>query len=86
VNISHKMYLRNKLSAICMSDTDIVASYLMKITELRDQLAAIGVKVEDEELVPIALNGFSTSWKPFVQGICAREKLPTFEKLWDDFV
>jgi hypothetical protein len=49
-------------------------------------LAAIGVKVEDEELVPIALNGFSASWKPFVQGICACEKLPTFEKLWDDFV
>jgi hypothetical protein len=66
VNISRKMHLRNKLFAICMSDIDFVASYLMKIIELRDQLAAIGVKVEDEELVPIALNGFSPSWKPFV--------------------
>jgi hypothetical protein len=39
-----------------MSDTDSMASYLMKITKLRDQLAAIGVKVEDEELVPVVLN------------------------------
>jgi hypothetical protein len=43
-----------------------MASYLMKIIELRDQLVSIGVKVEDEELVPIALNGFSPFWKPFV--------------------
>jgi hypothetical protein len=39
-----------------------------------------------KELVPIALNGFASSWKPFVQGVCAHENLPTFDKLWDDFV
>jgi hypothetical protein len=63
-----------------------MVSYLPRITKLKDQLAAIGTKVEDEELVPIALNGFASSWKPFVQGVCAHEKLPTFDKLWDDFV
>jgi hypothetical protein len=35
----------------------------MKIIELRDQLFAIDMKVEDEELVPIALNVFSLAWK-----------------------
>jgi hypothetical protein len=43
-----------------MSDIDMVASYLMKIVELRDQLAAIKMKIEDVELVPIALNRLAT--------------------------
>lgn len=68
------MLLKNKLTATHMSDTDTVASYLIKIIELRDQCAAIGMKVEDEELVPIALNGFSTPWESFVQYVFAREK------------
>ena len=58
----------------------------MKINELHDQLAAIGEEIKGEELVPIALNGFSSSWQPFVHGVCARKKLHCFERLWDDFI
>jgi hypothetical protein len=54
-----------------MSKTNTIASYLMKITKLHDQLAAVGEEVKSEELVPIALNGFSSSWQPFVWGVCA---------------
>jgi hypothetical protein len=49
-----------------MSDTDSMANYLMKLIELRYQLDSIGVKVGDEELVPISLNGYYPSSKPFV--------------------
>ena len=34
----------------------------------------------------MALNGFPTSWEPFVKGICACEHLPNFERLWDDCI
>jgi hypothetical protein len=34
--------------------------------------------------VNVALNGFLRSWEPFVLGICAREKLPPFDRLWID--
>jgi len=34
VNISHKILLKNKLTATCMNDTERVASDLMKIIEL----------------------------------------------------
>jgi hypothetical protein len=54
-----------------MSKIDTIANYLMKITKLRDQLATVGEEVKSEELVPIALNGFSSSWQPFVKGVCA---------------
>jgi len=56
VNINRKFLLKNELTMTQVSDTNIVASYLMKITELSNQFNAIGVKVEDDELVPIAIN------------------------------
>jgi hypothetical protein len=49
-----------------MSKSDTVASYLMRITQIRDQLVAIGEVVDDIELVNVALNGFPGSWEPFV--------------------
>ena len=58
----------------------------MKISQLRDHLAAIEDPVNDKELVTITLNGLPTSWEPFIQGVCARDKLPSFDKLWADCV
>jgi hypothetical protein len=46
----------------------------------------VGETVSDTSLVNTTLNGFSKSWEPFVKGICAREKLSSFEKLWVDFI
>ena len=69
-----------------MTRTDIVISYLTRVSQVRDELGAVGEKVEDNELVRIALNGFSKSWDSFVRGIVARENLPDWERLWDDFV
>jgi hypothetical protein len=53
----------------------------MKIMQIHDQLAAIGEKVVDLDLVNMALNGFPTSWEPFVKGICAHENLLDFQRL-----
>jgi len=46
----------------------------------------VGETVLDAELVNVALNGFSKAWEPFIMGICAREKLPKWERLWDDCI
>jgi hypothetical protein len=67
--MSRRMLLKNKLTSTCMSKIDTVASYLMKITELRDQLATVGDKVEENELVWISLNGFGPSWHHFVHSV-----------------
>jgi hypothetical protein len=73
-NLNRKMVLRNKLRSIQMSRSDNVTSYFMRITQTRDQLAAIGEKVDEAELVNVALNGFTKSWEPFVKGIlCSGE-------------
>jgi hypothetical protein len=85
-NMSQKMILRTKIRKCRMTNSDNVTSYLMRITQIRDQLAAIGEAVLDAELVNVALNGFIKSWGPFIMGICAREKLPKCERLWDDCI
>lgn len=68
------MFLKNKLSINCMSKTNIMTSYIMKIAKLRDQLVAVGDTIEDNELVQISLNGFRPSWHNFVPSICGQEK------------
>jgi hypothetical protein len=69
-----------------MAKGEGVLSYLTKLTQIRDELGAVGSKTEDAELVRVALNGFSKSRESFVQSIVAREKLPDWQHLWDDFV
>jgi hypothetical protein len=74
-NMNRKMVLRNKLIFMKMSRSDNVTSYLMGITLVHDQLTAIWEKLDDVELINVALNGFPKSWEPFVKGVCAQEKL-----------
>jgi hypothetical protein len=42
--------------------------------------------VDDSELVRMMLKGFRKEWTPFIKGIMAREKLPDWSRLWDDFI
>jgi hypothetical protein len=37
-------------------------------------------------MVRTALNSFTKPWGPFVRGIVARKVMPTWERMWDDFV
>jgi len=37
-------------------------------------------------MVRTALNSVTKPWGPFVHGIVAREVMPTWERMWDDFV
>ena len=45
------MVLREKLKSIKMVKDEEMVTYLTRITRVRDQLAAVGEKVEDGELV-----------------------------------
>ena len=69
-----------------MAKREGVVPYIMRLTQIRDELGVVGSKTVDEELVRIALNGLSKPWDTFVNGVVAREKLPDWQRLWDDFV
>jgi hypothetical protein len=85
-NANRKLILKHQLRSIEMSNSYTVANYLMGISQVIDQLVAIGEAIDDTELVNVILNGFPESWEPFVQGIYAREKLPPFDRLWVDCI
>jgi hypothetical protein len=83
-DISRNLALRNQLRNMKMENSESITSYLMRVSQIRDQLVAIGDFISDKELVTITLNGFPTFWVPFVQGVCERSKLPKFDNLWAD--
>ena len=53
---------------------------------MRDELGDVGVVVTGPEIVWTALNGVIATWAMFVQGLVARENLPSWDKVCDDFV
>jgi hypothetical protein len=82
--IINNLTLRNQLRNMKMDNSESVTSYIMTVSQIKDQLATVGDVISDKELVTTTLNGFPTFWIPFVQGVCARSKLPKFDKLWAD--
>jgi hypothetical protein len=85
-NQNQKMVLQDRLRSIQMLDSESVTSFLGRFTQIRDELAAVGEIVDPDFMVRTTLNNFTKPWGPFVRGIVAREVMPTWERLWDDFV
>ena len=69
-----------------MARGESVTTYLTRVSQVWDELAAVEETVDSAELIRVALNGFSKSWETFVRGIVARENMPSWERLWDAFV
>ena len=67
-----------------MSKSGPIASYFMRIIELRDKLRPSGEPIDDKELIITTLNGLPTSSESFIQTISGRTKLPKFDRLWAD--
>ena len=54
------------------------------MSQLNEQLEAIGDTVEEAKLVMTTLNGLPRSWESFIQGICSRRKMTKSSKVWED--
>ena len=53
---------------------------------MRDELVTVGEVVPNAELVQTAMNGVSNHWAVFAEALVARENLPTWDRICDDFV
>jgi hypothetical protein len=85
-NENRIMVLHDRLRGIQMLENESVTSFLGRYTQIRDELAVVGEVVNPNSLVRQAMNSFTKLWGPFVRGIVAREVMPTWERMWDDFV
>jgi hypothetical protein len=54
------------------------------VSQIKEQLEAIGDSIEEVEITMTTLNGLPNSWESFIQGISSRRKLTKFSKLWED--
>ena len=85
-NENRKMVLREKMKSIRMVKSEDMLSYLTRISQVRDELVAVGEVVPNAELVRTTMNGVSKPWVVFVEDLVARENLPTWGMICDDFV
>ena len=85
-NENRKMVLREKLKSTRMNKGENMVSHLTRITQVQDEIGAVRERVLDTELVCTTLNGMTKPWSVFVEFIVAREHMPTWDRLWDDFI
>lgn len=71
------------MNNVSMNKGETINAFFMRITDLRDQLSALGYEIENQELSLIAL-GLPNSQESFVQGISARSKIPKLDRLRSD--
>jgi hypothetical protein len=69
-----------------MLNSESLTSYLGRFTQIQDELVALEEIVDPNFLVRTTLNNFSKPWGSFVRGIVAKEVMPSWERLWDDFI
>jgi hypothetical protein len=60
-NTSRNLTLRHQLKNMTMNKLETITNYFMKISQIKDQLVAIGDLVDAVELVTTTLNEFPSS-------------------------
>jgi len=81
-----KFALKDKLRNIKCENGDSMPRYLTKFTKCWDELRSVGVTVNDEDLVSLALLGLPKSWHSYQDSVNGREKFPGWKRLWSDLV
>lgn len=81
-----KLALKDKLRNIKCENGDSMPKYLTKFTQCRDELGSVGVTVDDENLVSLALLGLPKSWNSYQDSVNGQGKFPGWERLWSDLV
>ena len=78
------MTLRTQLKNVKIQSSETIQSYFTSVSQIKEQLEAIGDTIEEAELVMTTLNGLPRSRESFIQGICSRRRLTRFSRLWED--
>ena len=80
------MSLRNKLYRMKKSKDEDVASFLMRVSQLRDHLQGLGETITYSNVTICVLNGLPLEWSSFATSIYSRKDSTHFDELWDQFI
>jgi hypothetical protein len=81
---TQKRTLKKQLHTLKMGKNETISTFFSKIAQTRDQLAAIGVAVDDDDLLQTTVDGLPESWEAFLSSVNGKEVQPNFERLWHD--
>ena len=81
-----KLALKDKLRKIKMEKGDSIPKYLTKFVHCRDEMGSVGITVDDEYLVRLALLGLLKSWHSYEDSVNGWERLSGWEQLRSDLV
>ena len=85
-NIDRNMNLRTQLKSTKMCQGESIQDYFTRVSQFKEQLEAIGVSLDEDELVITALNGLTIPWDSFIQTMCAKKESRKFDIVWEDFI
>ena len=64
-----KLALKDKIRKIKMEKGDNIPKYLTKFVQCQDELRSVGITVDDDDLVSLALLGLPKSWKIYQDSV-----------------
>ena len=71
-SVGRKLLLRNKLQMIRMKEDESVSTYLNRVQDIINQLAAVGENISKNQLVLQVLASFPDSWENLTRNITCR--------------
>ena len=74
---------KDQLKGVKIQKKKNIQSYFSRVSQIKEQLKAIGDMIKEEEAMMTTLNGLPREYDSFIRGICARTKLIKFRKLWE---
>lgn len=74
--------LRQGLYKLKMTKEDGIASYFMRISEIRDQLQDLGEVMSDREMTTVVLNALPEEWGNFTSSIYRKKEATPLQDLW----
>jgi hypothetical protein len=79
---TQKRILKKQLRTLRIGKDESIVAFFSNISQTRDQHIAIGVVVDDDDLVQTTVDGLPKSWGVFLASINGREAQPNFDRLW----
>ena len=69
---TQKRILKKQLCTLRMGKDETIVVFFSKIVQTKDQLIAIGVVVDDDDLLQTAIDGLPESWGVFLASLNGR--------------
>ena len=66
---SQKRTLKKQLHSIKMDKDETIASFFSRISQLKEQLLAVGAQTKEDDFIGAAIDELPDSWDPFISSI-----------------